>query len=318
MAWFRVHSWRNSNPLHNKLWSRTRQRSLHRQLCSRPFGACVRLIRGLVGTLRRVRKISWSATTTLVYTRQASLSGLQRQLLPTSRPRTSSSIFRGQLTATSHFSQYLEAAHGAISSMLGVSLENTVSGRSPPFQVTIQPSSACAGGIPAAAANGQLTYCAGIWGVNRLMLLVVPHELVNLMTGGCVTGGWPREWWADDKSPFPRFVATTFMRTQGYAAEADAASDVDVANGPTFQLHKTIVESFSWTPYKEMFALFRQLKINLGAYSEPLKSAVIAASLIRFGVPQKTMLDLLRAANITDVTNEILTQANRAALAIFP
>jgi hypothetical protein len=35
----------------------------------------------------------------------------------------------------------------------------------------------------------------------------ITHEMVNMFSGDVVSGGWPVDWWADDRSPFPMMTA---------------------------------------------------------------------------------------------------------------
>lgn len=42
----------------------------------------------------------------------------------------------------------------------------------------------------------------GYWGY-----AILTHEMVNLFTGKLVSGGWPLDWWADHRSPFPLMTA---------------------------------------------------------------------------------------------------------------
>ena len=47
-------------------------------------------------------------------------------------------------------------------------------------------------------ANGIKAYWAHI---------LITHEMVNLFTGQVVSGGWPVDWWANHRSPFPLMTA---------------------------------------------------------------------------------------------------------------
>ncbi len=51
----------------------------------------------------------------------------------------------------------------------------------------------------------------GFWGY-----LLTLHESVNVFTG-LVSGGWPTDWWADHRSPFPNAMDEEFMRSIGKA-----------------------------------------------------------------------------------------------------
>ncbi len=37
--------------------------------------------------------------------------------------------------------------------------------------------------------------------------ILITHEMVNLFTGAIVSGGWPVDWWANHRSPFPLMTA---------------------------------------------------------------------------------------------------------------
>jgi MYXO-CTERM domain-containing protein len=77
---------------------------------------------------------------------------------------------------------------------------------------------------PGVAVTGDAFYneyagVQGFWGH-----LLVLHEFVNQWTG-LVTGGWPTDWWADHRSPFPNSMDEQIMRTLGLNDAADAHHD---------------------------------------------------------------------------------------------
>jgi hypothetical protein len=55
------------------------------------------------------------------------------------------------------------------------------------------------------------TQIPGYWGY-----LLSLHEAINVYTG-LVSGGWPTDWWADDRSPFPNAFDYELMETIGAA-----------------------------------------------------------------------------------------------------
>jgi len=56
-------------------------------------------------------------------------------------------------------------------------------------------------------ATGQTV--AGFWGY-----LLTLHESINVWTG-VISGGWPSDWWADDRSPFPNSMDYHIMQDIG-------------------------------------------------------------------------------------------------------
>ena len=208
-------------------------------------------------------------------------------------------------TGAFDFGGWLETAYSQISSLLGLSLSSTVTGRSPPFTVNIAPSSSCPGGIGGAAGDGQLSFCAGNWNTNRWTLGITCHEIVNLMTGECVTGGWPTDWWANSKSPFPALVSVTVLRSTGHGTEADQ-NEAEFLADPTYLMWKALIGVSGWTPVKNMFQLFRSRAINLASIAEPLKSAYVIVGLTLSGGIDLTA-QLLAATGIIVGTADIAT-----------
>ena len=60
------------------------------------------------------------------------------------------------------------------------------------------PGIGCAHDAFSGTANGIKAYWAHI---------LITHEMVNLFTGQVVCGGWPVDWWANHRSPFPLMTA---------------------------------------------------------------------------------------------------------------
>jgi hypothetical protein len=73
---------------------------------------------------------------------------------------------------------------------------------------------------PGVAVTGDAFYneVGGVVGFYGYLLVL--HEFVNQWTG-LVTGGWPTDWWADHRSPFPNSMDEQIMRALGETAAAD-------------------------------------------------------------------------------------------------
>jgi hypothetical protein len=208
------------------------------------------------------------------------------------------------------FASWLETAYSQISSLLGLSLDSTVTGDKAPFQVNIQPSSSCPGGAGGSAASGGvLNFCMGNWNVNQWTLDITAHEMCNLITGECVTGGWPREWWANDHSPFPALVSMTVLRNTGYGAYADA-QEVALLQDPTYVMWKSFVNQVGWGPIRVMFQVFRKNSVNLANIAEPLKSAYVIAGLVLGGGTDLT--NQVISATGSQVTDSLVLEATSA------
>ena len=161
---------------------------------------------------------------------------------------------------------YLEAAYGVYrDSEFQVGDLTTL-----PVRVTVRASSQCAGGIGGATGDGSLSYCAGEWNSNQYCYGIITHELCNLFTGECVTAGWPTEWWANHRSPFPTMIANEVMRTlipKYYRMWGDY-------NDPLVLMFERLYKTYPGM-FARMFRKMKELRISLVSYNEPQLSQVV-------------------------------------------
>ncbi len=139
-----------------------------------------------------------------------------------------------------------------------------------PVRVTVRPSASCTGGISGAASGGSLTYCAGEWNSNAYCYGILAHELCNLFTGECISEGWPTEWWANHRSPFPTMAANEVINrtASSYYRMWGNYSDPLVLMFDEMQReHKQM--------FQKMFQKMRELAVRLGGLSDPLLSHTI-------------------------------------------
>jgi hypothetical protein len=108
------------------------------------------------------------------------------------------------------------------------------------------------------------------------------HETVNLLTGQCLSSGWPRDWWADDKSPFPGMTAVTVEREIGRKDLADA-HDVSFSKGDkSYAMMKALQSHYGWSVFQKMFALVKADgikwdEIDLGNNPSSILTAYVTA-----------------------------------------
>ncbi|MGC1377501.1 MAG: RICIN domain-containing protein [Anaerolineales bacterium] len=94
------------------------------------------------------------------------------------------------------------------------------------------------------------------------------HETVNLLTGE-LAGGWPWDWWADDKSPFPAMTAVRVEAELG-------RNDISAAHGAEFivprqsannaklyAMFKAIQVRYGWPIFQKMFVLMKADGVRL-------------------------------------------------------
>ncbi|MGE0325765.1 MAG: MYXO-CTERM sorting domain-containing protein [Polyangiaceae bacterium] len=93
---------------------------------------------------------------------------------------------------------------------------------------------------------------SGFWGY-----LLVLHEFVNQWTG-LVTAGWPTDWWADHRSPFPNAMDELVMRELGHGDAADQQHQRMLSDAQV-QLFLNIFnrQDYGFKGYQEAFGLIQ-------------------------------------------------------------
>ena len=117
------------------------------------------------------------------------------------------------------------------------------------------------GGIGGWTASGEMGIEAGNFEKNRWCLVISAQELVNLFTGS-ISAGWPSDWWANHKSPFPIMVAVEVIRDLGYEQEANEY-DREFESDPLYVWHKSVKRTHGWDLYRTMFSAMKSDGIQL-------------------------------------------------------
>ncbi|MCW3058869.1 MAG: hypothetical protein JWQ02_690 [Capsulimonas sp.] len=86
------------------------------------------------------------------------------------------------------------------------------------------------------------------------------HEIVNDFTGA-VSGGWPRDWWADDRSPFPGMTEIHLLNELGLP-EIAKADDKDLSRDPLYVMFKAIQAKYGWGVFSRMFSNMTTNHVN--------------------------------------------------------
>lgn len=139
-----------------------------------------------------------------------------------------------------------------------------------PIRVTVRASSGCQGGIAGATGNGELSYCAGQWGGNQFCYGILAHELCNLFTGEKVSPGWPVEWWANHRSPFPTVIANMALRStvpQFYRMWGNYSD-------PLVVMFDRLCNDFQGM-FPRMFQKMRELRVTITGLQDPYLSHTV-------------------------------------------
>ena len=92
------------------------------------------------------------------------------------------------------------------------------------------------------------------YGIKRFWAYAIgTHETQNLLTGQSLSAGWPRDWWADDKSPFPGMSAVRVEAELGLA-DISAAHDADFGGSRLYAMMKGLQSHYGWSIFRNAFA----------------------------------------------------------------
>jgi hypothetical protein len=126
---------------------------------------------------------------------------------------------------------------------------------------------------PGVAVTGDAFYneVGGVKGFYGYLLVL--HELVNQWTG-LVTGGWPTDWWADHRSPFPNSMDEQIMRALGETRAADIQHGrfSDEQSGdydPEVVMFNQHFDAYGFAGLARAFALIRADGLSWGDLRDP-------------------------------------------------
>ncbi len=116
--------------------------------------------------------------------------------------------------------------------------------------------------------------------------ILITHEMVNLFTGQVVSGGWPVDWWANHRSPFPLMTAVEIE----YALVPQMAvfHERQGREDPLVVMFLRLKDQFGWAIFRKAFRAAIDDGIHwdaLGANPSALRTAYVAAYL-QIGAPE--------------------------------
>ncbi len=80
--------------------------------------------------------------------------------------------------------------------------------------------------------------------------VLITHEMVNLFTGQIVSGGWPLDWWANHRSPFPLMTAVQIEYT---LIPKVAIHHNQQTNDPFVQMFVQLKTKYGWHMFRSAF-----------------------------------------------------------------
>jgi hypothetical protein len=100
----------------------------------------------------------------------------------------------------------------------------------------------------------ELNGLKGFWGY-----LLTLHEFVNQFTGALNNGGWPTDWWADHRSPFPNSIDWHVLAELGQVTASTIQyprfSDPTVSSyDPEVPMFDALLTQYGWPALRTTFA----------------------------------------------------------------
>ncbi len=82
--------------------------------------------------------------------------------------------------------------------------------------------------------------------------VVVPHEIANIFSSEAVSGGWPTDWWADGRSPFPAMAAVQVEKANNVAYWS--AHDEEDSGDPQYVMFRDrLLGVYGWSLFQKAF-----------------------------------------------------------------
>ena len=116
--------------------------------------------------------------------------------------------------------------------------------------------------------------------------ILITHEMVNLFTGQVVSGGWPVDWWANHRSPFPLMTAVEIE----YALVPQMAvfHEREGREDPLVGMFLHLKDQFGWAMFRKAFQR-RSMTGSDGTHSAPIRRALrtaYVAAYLQIGAPE--------------------------------
>ncbi|MAG57077.1 MAG: hypothetical protein CMJ83_12360 [Planctomycetes bacterium] len=140
------------------------------------------------------------------------------------------------------------------------------------IKVTIKKNAAMAG-VGGYATPDRLGFESDQWPKDQYRMWICIHEMVNLFAhhyGGA--GGYPSDWWANGRSPFPVYVAALVAKELGEKKTASWLETVDQEK-PDQRLFWALNERYGFALFARFFKLVRGDGMDLGRIGKPWPAA---------------------------------------------
>jgi hypothetical protein len=125
------------------------------------------------------------------------------------------------------------------------------------------------GGIGGWATPESIGFTSNAWPKDKHRIWILAHELTNLFAahyGGA--GGYPADWWANGRSPFPEYVSCLVMEELGYR-EAAEHRKAGMQSKPDHMLYWKLHAKHGFELFARFFKLVNADGLDMGLVGKP-------------------------------------------------
>ncbi len=156
--------------------------------------------------------------------------------------------------------------------------------------------------------------------------VLIAHETVNLYTGNTVSGGWPTDWWADGRSPYPLATAVVLLKDLNWrdsAIVADIYYNVFKQDPLVVMFHDKLYGGYGSSMFRVAFEAMRTDGINwdqIGGLPSALRTNYVAAYLMIGAGNADLSLTAIMQGNVPSFDREttVAIKASRTELQVIP
>lgn len=124
-------------------------------------------------------------------------------------------------------------------------------------------------GIAGWATRDAIGFSSSAWPEEKSRLWIVAHELANQFTAHFAgAGGFPSDWWADGRSPFPEYVSCLVLRATGHEDAAKWRQEGS-AGKPDHALYWKLHAKYGFELFAKTLKALRADGVDLGAIGVP-------------------------------------------------
>lgn len=110
--------------------------------------------------------------------------------------------------------------------------------------------------------DNSINFTSNVWQKDKYRIWIMIHELVNLLSSYYGSNGYPSDWWANGRSPFPEYVSVLIMQRIGFKSEAIWRKSVH-KDKSDHKFYWTLHKKFGVKLFKNFFSLMKKHKIDL-------------------------------------------------------